>query len=192
MVTEPVRAVCGGPPIHTDHQVAVQEHLGVGRGRQRTGCHELQPHPRAGGCGGDRKPWTQPGLDLSFPEWQLQSAQHFCELCSEITHLPHGTANAVPATVASGEHTGPAWRNLPGGQNSTSPREAEAICLSGCDYGGVQHSAGRGSRLGRHLKETACGCAKAPAEVTGRGLYLTQDRAQARGSTNTWATRLQA
>lgn len=50
MVTEPVRAICGGPPIHTDHQVAVQENLGGegrGQGRQRTWYHEPHPHPRA-------------------------------------------------------------------------------------------------------------------------------------------------
>lgn len=29
MVTEPVRAICRGPPIHTDHQVTIQENLRV-------------------------------------------------------------------------------------------------------------------------------------------------------------------
>lgn len=49
MVAEPVGAVCGGPPIHRDHQVAIQEDLGVVEwgGRHRTCCHELHPHPRA-------------------------------------------------------------------------------------------------------------------------------------------------
>lgn len=28
VVAEPVCAVCGGPPVHTDHQVTVQENLG--------------------------------------------------------------------------------------------------------------------------------------------------------------------
>lgn len=48
MVTEPVRAVCGGPPIHTDHQVAVQENLADGRHAdvaQIQWINSLQFHP---------------------------------------------------------------------------------------------------------------------------------------------------
>lgn len=77
MVTEPVRAVCRGPPIHTDHQVAVQENLRAVEqrwGRQRTWYHEQ------GGCGGDTRPWIQPELDISFPEL-LQSSRQSRTLC---------------------------------------------------------------------------------------------------------------
>lgn len=74
VVTEPVRAICGGPPIHTDHQVAIQENLegGGGAGREH-GITSCTPTPGQGGSGGDTRSCVELELDLSFPEL-LQSS----------------------------------------------------------------------------------------------------------------------
>ena len=52
MVAEPVGAICGGPPIHRDHQVAIQQNLGGGVewGREADTEHGVMSctlHPKA-------------------------------------------------------------------------------------------------------------------------------------------------
>lgn len=49
VVAEPIGAICGGPPIHTDHQVTIQEHLeGASKMAQRvkTAQHDRCLIPR--------------------------------------------------------------------------------------------------------------------------------------------------
>lgn len=90
MVTEPIRAICRGPPVHTDHQVAVQENLGGGgRGRagREHGIMSPTPIPGQGGCGGDTGHGVQLELDVSFPE-RVQSTLPFRNHAREVSDLP--------------------------------------------------------------------------------------------------------
>lgn len=72
MVTEPVRAICGGPPIHADHQVAVEENLVRGRAGRHHGITNGTPHPRGKRLRGDTRGMeptrvrAQPSLSFCF------------------------------------------------------------------------------------------------------------------------------
>lgn len=127
MVTEPVGAICGGPPIHTDHQVAVQENLVGGVVGPNNGILNCTPSEGKKAVVGTQVD----GSDQSKSKPSLNSGNTYREIL-HATRPPHWTANAVPAgtmsavfchCVLSGTQARP--RDPLDRQISMSPRKAK-------------------------------------------------------------------